>query len=95
MFYIKDGYMLREVAQEYVVVPVGAAAKQFTGMIRLNSTAALLWELLRDGATEDSLVADLCEEFAGEEGFTPELARTDVQAFLAQLKAQELLTEKD
>ena len=95
MLYIKDGYMLREVAEECVVVPVGAAAKQFTGMIRLNSTAALLWELLRDGATEDSLVADLCEEFAGEEGFSSELARRDVQAFIAQLHEQNLLVEKD
>ena len=95
MLYIKDGYMLREVAEEYVVVPVGAAAKQFTGMIRLNSTAALLWELLRDGATEDSLVGDLCEEFAGEEGFSAELARRDVQVFVAQLREQDLLLEKD
>ena len=50
---IKKDYRLRAVDEEYVVVPVGKAAKEFTGMIRLNSTAALLWELLSDGATEE------------------------------------------
>ena len=94
MFHIKKGYMLREVSEEYVVVPVGAAAKDFVGMIRLNSTAAFLWQLIADGATEESLVADLCEEFEGEEGFSQELARRDVAAFLKTLQENGLVTEE-
>ncbi len=90
---IKKDYRLRAVDEDYVVVPVGKAAKEFTGMIRLNSTAALLWELLSDGATEEELVADLIEEFDGEEGFTPDLARADVKAFVENLRAHNLLEE--
>ncbi len=93
MIRIKKGYMLREVAEEYIVVPVGEAAKDFVGMIRLNSTAALLWELLKDGATEESLVEDLCEEFEGEEGFSRELAQKDVAAFLATLRQHQFVLE--
>lgn len=93
MFRIKKGYMLREVSEEYVVVPVGAAAKEFVGMIRLNSTAAFLWELIADGATEESLLEALCEEFEGEEGFTEELGKRDVTAFLQTLKEHNLVVE--
>ncbi len=90
---IKKDYRLRAVEEDYVVVPVGKAAKEFTGMIRLNSTAALLWELLSDGATEEELLADLVEEFDGEEGFTQELAKADVKAFLESLRAHNLIEE--
>ncbi len=92
--HIKKEYRLRQVEEEYVVVPVGAAAKQFTGMIRLNSTAALLWAILQDGdATEESLLECLMEEFDGEEGFTADLAKKDVCAFLENLRAHNLLEE--
>ncbi len=92
--HIKKEFRLRQVDEEYVVVPVGQAAQKFTGMIRLNSTAALLWETLQDGnATEASLVECLIEEFEGEEGFTPELAKADVRAFLENLRANHLLEE--
>ncbi len=91
---IRKDYRLRQVDEDYVVVPVGKAAKEFTGMIRLNSTAALLWEFLQDGATEAELVANLIEEFDGEEGFTPELAKADVAAFIAELSAHNLLLDE-
>lgn len=33
---IKEGFLLRKVAGDHVVVPVGEAGKVFHGMIRLN-----------------------------------------------------------
>ena len=41
---IKEGFLLRKVAGDHVVVPVGEAGKVFHGMIRLNDTGAFLWE---------------------------------------------------
>ena len=40
---IKEGFLLRKVAGDHVVVPVGEAGKVFHGMIRLNDTGAFLW----------------------------------------------------
>lgn len=37
---IKEGFLLRKVAGDHVVVPVGEAGKVFHGMIRLNDTGA-------------------------------------------------------
>ena len=44
---IKEGFLLRKVAGDHVVVPVGEAGKVFHGMIRLNDTGAFLWEQCR------------------------------------------------
>ena len=37
---IHDGFLLREVAGNYIVMPVGAAAERLNGMIKLNETSA-------------------------------------------------------
>ena len=40
---IKNGFVLRVVGGESVVVPVGEMSKKFHGMINLNETGAFLW----------------------------------------------------
>ena len=41
---IKSDFLLKKVADSYVVVPVGKATVSFNGMITLNETGAFLWE---------------------------------------------------
>ena len=74
-------YLMREVADTIVVVPVGAASQEFSGMITLNATGAFLWQLLEQAQTVDSLTAALVAEYEVSE----ELARGDVERFLAKL----------
>jgi len=78
---IKDGFILREVAGNYIVVAVGEAVKNFNGVINLNETGAFLWKILEKGGDEESLLAALLNEYDVEE----ELARTDVKAFVSKL----------
>ncbi len=84
---IKDGFILREVAGSYLVVAVGAAVKQFNGMINLNETGAFLWRLLEKGATEEEAVSALLKEYDVDE----ETAKADVKAFTNKLTEAGLL----
>lgn len=80
---IKPGFILRQLAGDNVVVPVGAAGESFNGMIRLNETGALLWQELDKGAEEEQLAAKLLEDF---DGVTEEQARADVREFLESIR---------
>ena len=40
---IKPSFAMRKIAGSNIVVPVGAAASDFNGMITLNDTGAFLW----------------------------------------------------
>ena len=51
---IKSDYLLRKVADSYVVVPVGKATVDFNGMINLNETGAFLWQQLQKDADEET-----------------------------------------
>lgn len=84
---IKDGFILREIAGSYLVVAVGAAVKQFNGMINLNETGAFLWRILEKGATEEEAVAELLKEYDVDE----ETAKADVKAFVSKLTEAGLL----
>lgn len=64
---IKEGFMLRNVADNYVVVPMGKEAANFNGMITLNETGAFMWKCLEKGCTKEELVAKVLEEYEAEE----------------------------
>ncbi|MBE6681963.1 MAG: PqqD family protein [Ruminococcaceae bacterium] len=86
---LKTGFVLRKVADTYVVVAVGAEAKKHNVMITLNETGALLWEKLSEDATEDSLTNAILEVYDIDEA----TARKDVKAFIAKVKSEDLIIE--
>ena len=59
---IKDGFMLRTVADSTVVVPYSEAV-DFNGMITLNRTGAFIWKQLQTETTRDELIALLIKEY--------------------------------
>ena len=77
---IKDGFILRQVASQNVVLP---ASKELNlnMMITLNDTGAFLWEHLQKEADEETLVGALLKEYDVEE----DTARTCVRQFVKKL----------
>ncbi len=84
---IKENFMLRKVADTYVVVPVGDAVSEFNGMINLNEAGAFLWQLLENDVTAEQVVAGLLEKYEVDEA----IAKQDVDKFIAELKSANLL----
>lgn len=86
---IKEGYVLREVANQIIVVPTGSAAINFNGVITLNTSGKLLWEKLSNGTTQHELVDCLLANYEVEE----EQATKDVEEFLEILRNNNILDE--
>lgn len=84
---IKDGFMLRRVGGQFVVVALGEASRSFNGIIRLNETGRFLWEQLSADRTEEQL----CKALLAEYDVTPQQARADVSEFTGTLKKAALL----
>ena len=86
---IHEGFLLREVAGNYIVMPVGDAAQRLNGMIKLNETSAFLFRTLEGGADEEALVAALLAEYDVDEA----TARRDVGSFLSTLRTARVLDD--
>ncbi|TYQ15947.1 UNVERIFIED_CONTAM: coenzyme PQQ synthesis protein D (PqqD) [Acetivibrio alkalicellulosi] len=84
---IKPGYMIREIAKNHVVVPVGDATVDFNGMITLNDTGAFLWKQLLEDNTVENLTSELINEYDIDE----KTAKRDVFEFVEKLKDADLI----
>ncbi len=84
---IKEGYVLKEVAHEYIVVPVGDEAINFNGILTLNKSAKLLFEALMKDVEISDLVSLLLNKYEIDE----EKALEDVKAFIHVLESRKIL----
>lgn len=79
---IKQGFLLRRMADQFVVVAVGAAAQEFPGMMRLNGSGAFIWKQLEREVDENTVIRAVLEEYDVPE----EQAAADVRRWIAQLR---------
>lgn len=79
---IKEDYVLRQVADIYVVLPLGQATVAFNGMVKLNESGAFLWRQMEAGTTREALADLLTAEY----DVSREEALADIDAFVATLK---------
>lgn len=87
---IKDGFELREICGEHVILSHGMDNIDFSKIISLNETAAFLWkEALweKEEISEEELTATLLEAYEVDE----ETARKDVAQVLAKWREIGLL----
>lgn len=79
--------ILREVAGEFVLIPIGAAAVDLNGMITLSETASFIWRLLEQDQSFDSLLAAVLERYEVEQA----VAAADLRQTLSDLDRLGLL----
>ena len=76
---IKDGFVLRDVAGQTVVIATGEASRDFHGMVKLNGTGRVIWEGLSRGDDAE----DIAQELAKSYDVDLETAQRDVASFVA------------
>ena len=78
---IKDGFVLREVAGDTVVLPTGDL--NINAMITLNESAAFLWKLMQNDITEAEMVKEVLAKY---DDTDEAMAAKAVSGFVSQLK---------
>ena len=83
---IREGFVVRQIAGVNVVISLETRMDDNNSVIQLNETGLLLWEKLLVGADEESLVQALLDTY----DVTEDVARRDVDAFVALLKGADV-----
>lgn len=84
VYKLKDGFVVRKIGMQIMAVPVGKQTSEIHGMIVLNESAEILWNALKEGADEQTLVKLITDNYEVSE----EKATQDVKKFIAGLKEQ-------
>ncbi len=74
-------FVLRQIADTWVVMALGQTSVDFNGMLTLNASGAMLWKRLEEGGDKEALVNALTETY----DVSREDAQADVQEFLDRL----------
>lgn len=75
-----ENYLLRKIAGEAVLVPVGKGAEQFNGMITLNETFEFIWKQFQKPNTIHEVVEAAKLEYTTED----DMIERDVRRFVAE-----------
>ena len=83
-----EGFRLRKLGNEYILVGESMALINFNKMITLNETAAFLWEKAAEFTASNGSfdASDLCKALCAEYDVAPEQAMTDVTATISSWK---------
>lgn len=84
---IKDGFVKREIAGSYIVVPVGNTIEEFNGMITLNESGSFFWDCFKKDITLEQAVKMVTDEY----DIDPQTAAKDIENFTELLKTNNLL----
>ena len=86
---LRGEFVVRNVVDNAVAVPVGQTALHFNGMVMLNDVSRVIWLCLEQETTVDAIVQAVTDAFEVE----PSQVTADVLEFLQQLRDAQLLEE--
>jgi hypothetical protein len=89
MMKLKDGFMLREIAGTWVVVPLGQRVVEFNGLMTLSDSGAYLWKMLERGAEMEELIGGIIEEYE----IDKDTAKEDIDEFIGQIAEKGLIMQ--
>ena len=81
---IKEGFVVRKVMGNNVVIATGAQSKNFHGMVKLNDTAAEIWGYIAKGMDAEMICKTMLEKYDVDES----TLKADVKATLETLITQ-------
>lgn len=72
---IKEGFVVRKVMGNNVIIATGAQSKKFHGMVKLNDTAAEIWGYLSSEMDVETICKTMLEKYDVDEA----LLRADIE----------------
>lgn len=84
---IKDDLVLRQIGDNWIVVPMGERLTEFNGIMKLNETGSFIWNLLESKASKESIIAAVIAEY----DISEDNAAKEIDIFLKTLADADLL----
>lgn len=84
---IKEGYLLRQIKDDYVVMAYDEKLVNFNHIISVNETGAFLWRLLENEISYDELLSSFIKEYEVD----VKIAKQDLDDFISLLQKNDFL----
>ena len=88
---LKEGFLLKEIAGEYALFPVGQNIVDFRNIVAVNETGRFVVEKLQTELSYQELLADFLKEYEAADENEKEQMQYDLDRFLDNLWRHEML----
>ena len=78
---LKQKFVLREIADDFILIPIQEADDNFCGIITLNETSAFIWKQIEERRDKEQILELLMQEY----NVDKETAIEDIEVFLNKL----------
>ena len=85
----KQGFVLRNIAGEYLLMPTGENISSFNGAVILNEVSAFIWEEMKQPVSQEDLLQAILDKYDVEE----KKAKEDLSSVLKMLQDLDLIEE--
>ena len=82
-------FIITDVGDDHILVPVGKAAVNFNAIISLNDMGQTIWNMLENETTSEEILKKILAEYDVSEN----RARTDIDNFISKLRENGCITE--
>ena len=89
MVKIKEGFVMRQVAGQAIVIAIGKASEKFHGMINLNESGSCVWKGIEEGLDVEKIADRIVQEFEVDYW----TALKDTQEMMDKMKEQGILED--
>ena len=84
---VNSEYVMREIAGDTILIPIGDTFNNFNGLVILNELAKFIWEKMPQAKDEEELLNYILDEYEVER----EVAKADLDEFLEMLKKENII----
>lgn len=84
---VNSEYVMREIAGDTILIPIGDTINNFNGLVILNELAKFIWEKMPQAKDEEELLNYILDEYEVER----EVAKADLDEFLEMLKKENII----
>jgi hypothetical protein len=91
LFRARSGYVLRDIAGEYLLIPVELEKESESQMAILNEAGKFLWDLLQEEQTVETMTQAITDAYE----VTAEEAKNDICEFIDHLIKHKLLIKME
>ena len=78
---VSNNYVLKKVADSYIVVALGGSSVDLNTIITLNETGAFIWEQLKNDTSVEAIISAMVKEY----DVSKEIAQADVVKFVEKM----------
>lgn len=89
---IAEGYLVKEVAEQFVLFPIGQNIVDYKSILTVNKTGKFVVEHLQEEISYEELLLKMVEEYEASKE-EEEILKKDLNLFLDQLRTYNILCE--